>query len=725
MKIVSDDFKKTLAMPFRPQSKAKISLDMTLPEAEDASVTLQQKAPFSTGIFDSEHDGDYITFEPDFFQLGRGQKIASISHIKNGFVSSSMTDSEGVFTNIPTIDVTFDETQSFAGMTYHFVKDFPTEMVVTAYLGGTPTEYTLEPTSLEYVDTTHIDCDRIVVEFTKMHEPYRRLRLARMWFGFIKIFGMDEIISTNHTIFVDPISSTLSNTKFAWTIKNFDKAYNPDNKQGVWSYFKNGQPLSIEYGVQVPSGYEWVKSGKLLLSNAPKVTGTQVSFEASDLLTMWDGIYEKGVYNSNGNLYDLALDVLADMGVTDYSIPIALQNVKTTAPLPMVSHKECLQIIANAGRCVLFVDNTGRVRMEVQIDAKVTVSDNGHTEWSSAQQAYEGVINQIDYITFEPNKWKIGNPLNVILPEENPHFVGFVSSAIANASGTFSENPVITVNYSLPVSTYMFTLDFDRINGDAPSDFDIRFSNGETIEVRNNTETEYILNRELINITSVEIEFIKTAPYHRVKVEAIDKGRVTDFYLDYSKALAKPTLTQNEELKAVEVKCHSYTFEPSGELYNETVELHGTVEWVVDYDASKDVSVSVTGGTLNSSVVYARRALLNITANGNVTITVSGKKLIDGVTTVVITNSNTGNICPLDNPLITNTGVAKDVGEWIKNFCKNRSTYELPFRQDFHLDANDAIYMKTEFDEWATARITKLNFKLSGQTGNVTLRRLS
>lgn len=98
-----------------------------------------------------------------------------------------MTDSEGVFANIPTIDVTFDEVQSFAGMTYHFVKDFPAEMVVTAYLGGTPTEYTLEPTSLEYVDTTHIDCDRIVIEFTKMHEPYRRLRLARMWFGFIKI----------------------------------------------------------------------------------------------------------------------------------------------------------------------------------------------------------------------------------------------------------------------------------------------------------------------------------------------------------------------------------------------------------------------------------------------------------------------------------------------------------------------------------------------------------
>lgn len=74
MKIVSDDFKKTLAMPFRPQSKAKISLDMTLPEAEDASVTLQQKAPFQRGYLIASTTGTTLPLSQTSFSLAEGRR---------------------------------------------------------------------------------------------------------------------------------------------------------------------------------------------------------------------------------------------------------------------------------------------------------------------------------------------------------------------------------------------------------------------------------------------------------------------------------------------------------------------------------------------------------------------------------------------------------------------------------------------------------------------------
>ena len=53
-----------------------------------------------------------------------------------------------------------------------------------------------------------------------------------------------------------------------------------------------------------------------------------------------------------------------------------------------------------------------------------------------------------------------------------------------------------------------------------------------------------------------------------------------------------------------------------------------------------------------------------------------------------------------------------------------RNSYELPFREDFRLEANDIIYMKSLFDDMFQARITKLEFNLPGQSGKIKLRRM-
>ena len=48
---------------------------------------------------------------------------------------------------------------------------------------------------------------------------------------------------------------------------------------------------------------------------------------------------------------------------------------------------------------------------------------------------------------------------------------------------------------------------------------------------------------------------------------------------------------------------------------------------------------------------------------------------------------------------ITDTNTAQAVGAWIANYYKNRNSYEVNFRQDFRLDANDMIYIQSEFEE--------------------------
>lgn len=738
MKVVSNGYKETMNQIVRPTSLFQARLEMIDRGVEsDSTIIEREKAAFATSVFDTKHECDYITFEKDFFAVGSNALILPESDfLANGFVSSVMTDEKGIFNPIPIIEISFGQIREFVGMTYTFVKDYPKQIRVTTFLDGEcVSQFVSEPDGLEFVDVVHHmeNCDRVRFEFLSMNEPYRRLRISRLLFGFVKLFETGDIISTKHTMSIDPVSSSLPSNKLTMQIINYDKGYNPDNPQGMWEYFANGQPLRVRYGTTVDGTVEWVDAAYLYLSDAPTVDGSVATFEATDLLSYMTNTYYKGIWRENGiSLYDLAVDVFADAGVTAYDIPQSLRSVTTYAPMPNLTHRECLQLIANAGRCVLYCDVSGKVVMRLQLDADATVTDNGHAPWSNVQQAYDHT-SAYDYITFEPNKWRVESKDNRLIMSDGTYKpTGFVSSAISDSKGQFSSHPTLYVAYSLPVSSYQFKIGFDSINEDYAPDFNVIFSDkGEVvknIQVRGNTEVAYTVNEEVINYTLVTIEILSTShPYHRIRVESIDSGDVTDFYLDFSIALAKPTVIRTDELKAVDVTTHLYSAKGTAdEIYHaEDVLIEGEKEIQVTYSPSFDMEVQVTEGTLISARLYAETAFLRIRAEGSVNIVITGVPLSKKEMTVSVSVNKTGEICPLDNPLITDRATAQAVGEWVAKYYRNRSSYEVNFRQDFRLDPNDVIYIQSEFEERIPARITKLQYSLPGQEGAISVRRLT
>lgn len=738
MKVVSNGYKETMNQVVRPTSLFQARLEMIDREVETKSTVIeQQKAPFATSIFDTKHECDYITFEKDFFAVGGNTLILPESnYLANGFVSSVMTDADGNFNPIPTIEVAFEQVREFVGMTYTFTKDYPKQIRVTAFLGAdSVSQFISEPDGLDFIDSVHHiqNCDRVRFEFLSMNEPYRRLRISRLLFGFIKVFETKDVISTKHTMSIDPVSSSLPSNKLSMSIVNYDKDYNPDNPEGVWEYFKNGQPLRVRYGTTVNEQIEWVDAAYLFLSDAPTVDGSVATFEANDLLSYMTDTYYKGVWRENGiSLYDLAVDIFADASVTAYEIPQSLRNVVTYAPMPNLTHRECLQLIANAGRCVLYCDASGKVVMKLQLDADVTVSDNGHAPWSNVQQAYDHTA-AYDYITFEPNKWRVESKDNRLIMSDGSYKpTGFVSSAISDSKAKFASHPTLYVAYTLPVSSYQFKIGFDSINEDYAPDFNVIFSNNgeivKTIQVRDNTEVVYTINEEVIDYTLVTIEILSTSrPYHRIRVESIDSGQVTDFYLDFTVALAKPTVIRTEELKSVDVVTHLYTAQNSvDEIYrSEGLLIEGEKEIQVTYSPSFNIEAQVMGGTLVSAKLYAESAFLTVRSEGSVDIVLTGASLSERQMTVSVAVNKTGGICPLDNPLITDRATAQSVGEWVAKYYKNRNSYEVNFRQDFRLDPNDVIYIQSEFEEMIPARISKLQYSLPGQEGAISVRRLT
>lgn len=578
MKVVSNKFKEVMNQNIRPTSQFQASLEMIDRSVEsDATVITSTPMDFSSGVFDKVHEGDYVALEEDFFRVGSTQRILPDSdYIKNGYVSSVKCDAEGVFQEVPIVEFTFTNARSFIAMTYEFSYDYPTEIRVTYYLNNEQRgQFITMPTGASFVDDdNHIgECDRITFEFLRMSAPNRRLRIARMLFGYEKKFEMSDILSVNHTLSIDPISSSLPYEKLVLKVSNLSKDYNPDNPQGTWVYFTNGQPLSIRYGLQIDDRIEWVEAGKLLLSDAPTVDANSASFEAVDTISTLTNEYSKGIWREGGiTLYDLAVDVLADARITNYILSDSLQRFITFAPLPILPHRECLQMIANAGECVLYTNPQGAIVIEKQIQ---------------------------------------------------------------------DETPI-------------------------------------------------------------------------------------DYHIDFTRVFEKPIVKKTEKLKSVDVKVHSLhkTTEKS-ELCKQTgVTIGGVKEIQVMYDTATDVEATIEGGELVSATYYANTAFLKISAESSVDITVSGYAIKDNTSVFSTKVSDTGEVCPLDNPLITTTERAESVGVWVAAYLQSRNSYDMNFRQDFTLDINDVVYIRSDFEDNIPARITKLQFKLPGQQGAVSVRRV-
>ena len=578
MKVVSNKFKEVMNQVVRPTSQFQASLEMIDRSVEsDATVTTSDTMPYSTGVFDKAHEGDYATFEKDFFRVGSEQRILpDDDFIKSGYVSSVMSDENGVFQEIPVIEFTFAQPRIFIAMTYEFSYDYPTKIRVTYYLDGEQRgQFISNPTGVSFIDVeNHIyECDRITFEFLEMSAPYRRLRIARMLFGYEKKFDMKDIISVNHTLSIDPISSSLPYEKLTLKVSNFEKDYNPDNPQGTWVYFTNGQPLSIRYGMQIDDRIEWLEAGRLLLSDAPTVDATSASFEAVDIISTLTKSYNKGVWKEEGiTLYELAVDVLRDAGITNYSLPDSLKSIITLAPLPIVPHRECLQMIANASECILYTTPQGQVVIEGRVQ---------------------------------------------------------------------DETPI-------------------------------------------------------------------------------------DYHMDFTKMFDKPIVRKTEKLKSVDVTVHSlHASAEQTELCKLTgVNIGGVKEVQVMYDRATGVKATVSGGELLSATYYAHTAFLQISAGASVDVVVSGYKIVDDTSVFSTKVSDNGEVCPLDNPLITDAHRAESVGEWVAAYLESRNTYDMNFRQDFTLDINDVVYIRSDFEDNVPARITKLQFKLPGQQGAISVRRV-
>ena len=388
MQTVSENWKNAHKQTLLTESDVEVSLDIADPDAIADASSQDNGAVYisDTSEVVSEVDKNivpYCTLEQNLWILDGGRKaIPEDEYGNSGYVGDALSNDQCVFDDkTPTLTVNFSRVfgSLIPGVTITWSNahgEFADNFVVTAYNGNTVVAEkevigNRSIKSLVMVDI--INYDRIVIQIKKWCLPYHRARIEEVFVGMNKVYSKSELFDYSHTQSVDPASTSLPKMEMKFAIDNSDDGYNPFNEQGMSKYLMERQEVRSRYGLKMNDGsVEWIKGGTFYLSEwFAKQNGLTAEFTARDILEFMSATYQDSHNLSSRNLYDLAERILlaAELplnsnGGVKWVIDESLKSITTTAPLPEDTLANCLQLIANAGECVMYQDRGGTLRIE-------------------------------------------------------------------------------------------------------------------------------------------------------------------------------------------------------------------------------------------------------------------------------------------------------------------------------------------------------------------------
>ena len=379
---VSDDYKQAVYAPART-TKAKVTFDISDVTARDdvtaISTTAQAVISDKDQLINKNREQSYnlATWEPNRFKLDGGFTFPDDALVNNkemGFVSDTLCDSEGNFSEYPTLTFEFANPHSSIGLTVTFDvpnNEYATEFNLSIYDGTNNFIKSIDVVDNDQVQHSSVtlldNYQKVVVTIKKWSHGDRRARVAEIDFGIVKVYGGSNLIKCSLVEELDLTSSTLPSAEFKFTVDNADRAFNILNPIGFYSYLQQRQQVVAELGVQVGAAYEYIPLGNYLLWDWTSDEGSlTASFTARTNLDIMSAVdYENVIPKSSYSLYDMAVDMFALCGITNYEIDDALQSINTNGLVKKTSCRDVLQMIALAGCANIYVTRGNVIKLAV------------------------------------------------------------------------------------------------------------------------------------------------------------------------------------------------------------------------------------------------------------------------------------------------------------------------------------------------------------------------
>lgn len=738
MQKVSKIYKESMKSSLRERAYIMLSFGLVNQEAQaKARIAPGDFAYFSNAanLFSEKSDDMvYATLEEDFTKVDGSmlflpRRNSSDTYYDTGLVGGTLL-SEAQYEL--TINLNTGATD-FKGITINFGENYPVDFDMVSSSGQTIEfrDNTLaEFTSEEVLENTTY----VKLIFYRMKNPQSRLRIYSIRFGYGLVYYNDSVMSSSLDSYISPIGADVPQIDFSVQLKNYDHYFNVDNPKSAINFLETGQEMEIFYGYQLPDSeeIEWVRGNHLLCSEWESDDYT-ATIRCQDIFRNMDSEYYKGTYTSAGRSYfDLAKEILTDAGLSDYYIDPRLKKLYTKNPLPRVQHKEALQIIANACRCVLSQTRFGSVQIKSSFNPEAAASSNGETAYSQVGNILNDSVKD-EYASLAGN-YTVANGGMYFLPRNvsgNVLNTGFVSSAISDENGEFGTNPVVTIVQEAACMYYGVKFVFGHA---LPAAITIRtYNNGslvEEYEVEDEITKTLVILHDFDDFDTMKIEFTKTAePYNRIVLNHFSFGDVTDFTMTRTDMTSSPKAIKQELVKEVIVPCYSYqngTLEES--LVSEEIEVvSGQVETFFIGEPSYNFRATLDEGSSGVSIVASGNyyVTLKFSVTGTYRLEVFGYRYKIVERYAVKTLHSRGKTIKWENPLISDMTMATDLAEWLGEYYTAGIEYEYNTRGNPEIDANDIVYQENEFhkDMKVTIYRQTLNFNQSF-SGKVTARRI-
>lgn len=660
---VSQAYKDAMDKPIRDRAYISIDIGIINQEAQKSASVSGDLAHWSKGNIFNQNTNmiEYATLERNFM---RADGTMYFLPEENGLIRNNGIVSKEI---LGSIKIDFGNIYSVKGITLDFGIEYPTKFAIST--DDNTFEYTNDSQTFTS-DDVYGEISHLTITPIEMRGGAQRLRLKRVLFGVGLQYTNENVKSFSMKETVSPISEEIPSQYVNLSFYDKDSLFDVDDDNSFIDYMETMQRISISFGVTLEDGtVEWNQISTTYLKEWNSQGGV-VSLISYDRLYHMEDTYSLGNRIYSRTAYEEALNIFKDAGLSsdEYYVDEYLETINLENPMPVASHKECLQILANACRCKVRQDEFGKTlivpNFSVILDRdEISVSTNGTTEWSDPENVLIG--STIVYAELLNDFIKADGTMRFI-PENGDYLdTGYVSEQIADENGDFEEIPQIEINLPAESTYYGLTIEF---GGNAPVMFEVQtYSNNSLIktEVIEDVKAIIALNSEFASFDKMVIRFTKASPNSRVIVKRISFGELSDYVLKKQNMLQKPVGYKKKRVKDLNVKIYSYTENENG--------LPEEIEDNVLYS----VSINPVGET----------------------------KI-------------------LMNPLIGTEEHAAMIAEWIGNHYANNVSYDVKYRGDPSLNATDIIRMESDKIENLQVEVTSHELTFNGAFGgNLELRR--
>ncbi len=693
MRNASSEYKKIMDRNIRNRAYVSVGLGVVNQMAQKGAKVTSGCVPWcnSDSIFSNNSDAKiYATMEENFFKMDGSMCFLPEQYSQQYSACAITEDILGA------IRIDFDDFYSLKGLTIDFGDPYPTEFIVDS--ADISISYTNTETNFitedEFGDTNYI-----IITPISMKGGKQRLRIYSISFGIGLMFSNSDVKDITVNDSVSTISSELPSQTVNINLYDKNNLFNVDSGNSYIEYLESMQNVTMSFGIELDDGtIEWSKYATLYLSNWDSVKGI-LSINASDRISFMEDEYTTGNKIYERTAYDEAASILTDAGLneSEYILDDYLKDTVLNNPMPALAHRECLQLLANACRCVLFQDEEGRVVIKANFanvlgPEDIEIETNGVADWSNPENIIYGT--EYVYADMTKNFFKMDGSM-FFLPENNSYLsTSYVSKQISNSLGLFGkeilcpsdavfpsdslypisevsvesdtyEDPKITIKLTAAYTYYGLTIKFD---GNPPKKMEIVTYNGDELiqtTVHEGMTQITTLTQEFSNFDKMVIKFTEAEPYNRVLVNEIAFGELTEYVLKRDLMLENPHGYVEPRTKSVSVRIFSYELDENGEPYE------------------------------ISDNVYAKRILGKVGKN---------------------------RIC--ENQLISTEEHAVQVAEWLGNYFANNISYEVSYRGEPRIQAADIIKMESEVVNNLQVEVVGQTLKFNGSfSGNLELRR--